>query len=192
MSKGRPPARLTKIEKHDQMVKQLEQLSMAMRLNQMMIQQLGKNNESLRNELSNATSMLNDFQYRLLAVQQLNNLDPKKLQDVADALKIDDFNKECVRKDLNDKAEIVNTIESSEDIVIVTSSTPGAEFDQGILRSRIKVSETNLPELIDLLVGKSVGDKVTATLNGVSHSIEILGVRRLPKVEEPVAPVAPN
>jgi hypothetical protein len=188
MSKGRPPARLTKIEKHDKMVKQLEQLSMAMRLNQMMIQQLGKNNESLRNELSNATSMLNDFQYRLLAVQQLNNLDPKKLQDVADALKIDDFNKECVRKDLNDKAEIVNTIESSEDIVILTSSTPGAEFDQGILRSRIKVSETNLPELIDLLVGKSVGDKVTATLNGVSHSIEILGVRRLPKVEEPVAP----
>jgi hypothetical protein len=184
MSRNRPPARLTKEAKHNQMVQQLEQLTMATRMNQLVIQQMSNVINSLKSEIGYATSMLNDFQYRMLAVQQLANLDANKLQEIADGLKIIDFNTEAAKKDVAEKAEIVDKIESVDDVVIITSSTPGQ--DAGILRSRIKVVEMNQPELADALIGKTIGDKVEAKLNNMTHIIEILGIRRLPKVEEQV------
>jgi len=184
MSKGRRPGRVTKVERFEQLVKQVEAVSMAIRLNQLMVQGLNRRMDELQRDVQSATSMLNDFQYRLLAVQQLSGLDATQLQGVADTMKLTDFERELTRKDAEDKALVVDTVESDEDVVIITSTTPEAKSDMGILRSRIKIADMNQPDLMAQLQGKKVGDKVETTLNNVKHLIEILGIRRLPKVEK--------
>jgi hypothetical protein len=168
----------------DQMNKQVDAASMALRLNQLMVQQLTKQVGEMRQSLATATNMLNDFQYRMLAMQRIANIDAPALQRVTDDLKLADFDQELARKDAEDKAEVVPAVESDDDIVIITSTTPDAGGDHGILRSRIRIAETNHPDLMKAFIGKKVGDKVETELNGMKHVIEILGVRRLPKVEQ--------
>lgn len=184
MSKGRRPGRITKVERFEHLTKQVEALSMATRLNQMMVQGINRRLDELQRDVRSATSMLNDFQYRLLAIQQLSNLDAAQLQGVSDTLKLVDFERELARKDLEENVAIVDTVESDDDIVVITSTTPEAGSDQGILRSRIRISEMNQVDLMAKLQGKKVGDKVETTLNEVKHVVEVLGIRRAPKPEK--------
>jgi len=183
MSKSRKPARVTKVEKWEQLVKQVEALSMAIRLNQMMVQNMGRAFDGVRENTVQNTSVLNDFQYRLLALQQLSGTDSQKLQEIADQLKLADFDNEVIRKDAEEQAIVADIVESDNDVVIITSTTPDVSPSQGILRSRIKIADMNQPELMASLHGKKVGDTVEAKLNETRHVIEILGVRRLPVTE---------
>ena len=185
MSKGRKPARLTKVEKFDSMTKQLETMAMALRLNQMMVQNLNKQMNSMHQDLTTATGLVNDFQYRLLALQQLSGIDTSIMQTMADSLKILDFDKESAKKDLDEEMVEIQQIESDEDTVIISSSTPDVTPDQGILRSRIKIADMNQPQLATSLKDKKLGDEVEANLNNTKHIIRILGIRRTTKVSEP-------
>ena len=195
MSKGRREP--TKGEKFEQLQKTSKELSsntqnlaMALRINQLLMQQMQRTIEVLQEDVRNQQAMLMDYQYRFRALLGLNQTVPEVLQEAADKMRVEDFNAECARQDEKETAEIVSKVETNNDVVILTSRTPGTVPDAGILRSRIKIAEMGQPELEKDILGKAVGDKVVAKLNGVDHEIEILGVRRLPKVEEP--PAAPT
>lgn len=185
MSKnGRIATRPTKADRFEQMAKQVESLTMAVRINQMMAQKMAQQLTSLADGMTVNTGMLNDFQYRTIAMQKLTNISSVQLQELTDELKLIDFESESARKDAQGKFELVSKVESDADTVIITSTTPEEQEDKGILRSRLMISDMGQPELQEKLIGKAVGDKVDAILGGVKHLIEIVGVRREPAVEE--------
>lgn len=156
----------------------LEQLMAVIQLNQVMIQRMSGAMNELSSDVLRLSSITNDLQYRLLAMIDLAGIDKDALQEKADTRKLLEFDAESLNKDNAEGLTIAATVDNTEDTVILTSSTPDELEDKGILRSRIKISEMNQPELEEKLMGRAAGDTVEAQLNGSRHMVTILGVRR--------------
>ena len=56
--------------------------------------------------------------------------------------------------------------------------------DFAIFRSKFPMSECLTPNLRESLLGAKVGDVIDAEIYGVNHKIEVLGLRKVPVVEE--------
>lgn len=158
---------------------EVKNLQMALRINQMMTQQLIQQFQNSGKDVQNAITIINDLQYRTLAILEVQGVDMDKLDEVADRMKLKDYNEMSDRED-NKKGFTPGDVIKPESTVIITSE---AADNKGIFRSKFKLSECGVPELQGLLEGKKVGDKVTTTLNGAEHIVEVVGIR-----EEPVAP----
>lgn len=172
---------------------EVQNLNMAGRVSQTLIQQLLQNNRAMSEDLGRAMGLINELQYKILAVQKTANLDVDEMTKIADDLRLKDFNEASDGEDLKENFTVTDTVEE-DSTVILTSVVEGT--DKGIFRSRIKLADCGVPELIKELLGKQVGTKVTVSLNNVSHIIELLAVRKpqpevipsLPHVEEVALP----
>ena len=158
---------------------------MALQLSQMMVKHLTNQVSALEKDVTNTMGILNDFQYRTLAMLELGNFSKDEINAKADELREIDFNKASDQEDVAKGYEVdAEGIIKEDSIVTITSNTPDEEEDRGIFRSRQVVAGLP-PELSKELVGKSVGDKVDYTIDNVKHVIEILGVRKAPPAPEP-------
>ena len=73
---------------------------------------------------------------------------------------------------------IPGSVVEADSTVVITSTAKDAEGnDRGIFRSRLKLSESGVPALITALTGKPAGTKVTVSLNGIDHEVELLAIR---------------
>src|SRR5206468_3418799 len=72
---------------------------MALRINQMMVQQLMQSNKNLSDDLGRALGLINELQYKVLAVQQVANLDTGALSKIANDLRLKDFNEASDKED---------------------------------------------------------------------------------------------
>lgn len=174
----------TKGEKFDLLKQQVKQLEMALRVNQMLLKQLGGALDKIVSEQKHVEGNVGDVQYRLVATQNILGVDKAALQAEADRLKLDDFQKASDKEDADKGLEALPVVESQEDVVIITSKTPNEKEDRGFLRSKIQIKAMNQPELQAGLLGKKPGEKVSVTLNGVQHDVELLGVRKVPATPE--------
>jgi hypothetical protein len=166
------------IDRVENLEKTVEQLSMSVRVSQMLLKQVLEQLQKHSDGLRSTTGMINDFQYRVLAMQNTLNLDKVKLAAAADELKLADWQSASDRDDIAAGLQSLQKVESATDYVVLTSTTPGVAEDRGIFRSKIQLAESGNKDLIDALVGKSVGEQVTVKLNGDDHLITLLGVRR--------------
>ena len=168
-------------ERLKQLDSKLASLEMASRISQMMTQQLMQNSKFIQEDLGRALGLLNEMQYKILAVQEATGLDLAQLNEIANSKRLKDFNEASDKEDINggftvgDKVEAIST-------VILTSKTD--EADRGIFRSRIELAKSGVPDLINAFAGREVGAKVVVKLNGLDHEVELLGIRN-----PPVAPV---
>jgi hypothetical protein len=165
------------IDRVEALEKEVSNLNMAIRVSQMLLKQALERLDDSEAKNRQNLSMLNDFQYRLLGLQAATNVDISAVAKAADDLKLTDWNKASDAEDEKDNLVVVDSVSSQDNIVILTSTTPNTTPDVGIFRSRTSVSEIGNPELIDTLIGKTVGDKFEFDLNGSKHVIELLGVR---------------
>jgi hypothetical protein len=170
-------------------IKELEtyvsNLTAASRITQAMIQQLLQNNKSMGDDLNKALGMLNELQYKTLAMQKLSALPVDKITEEVEALKLTDFNQASDKEDSQKGYMVVDTVE--DDSVVILTSTTSSAPDRGIFRSKIALSESGVPDLISGLIGKPVGTKLSVKLNGEEHLVELLGIRKPPKAEEPIS-----
>lgn len=164
-----------------EMDKELKNMQLAARLNQMMIQQLLQNMQAMGKDLGKAYGVLNELQYKVLAMQKVGTFDADALNKQADEMRLNDFIEASDEEDKSGNFTIGETVQN-DSTVIITSVAPGD--NAGIFRSRIKLAESGNPTLIEGLMGKPVGTKVKCTLNEVEHEVELLGIRNPP---EPVA-----
>lgn len=166
---------------------ELKNSQMAARIGQMMTQQMMQNMQNMQKDLGAAMNLINELQYKVLAVQKLTNLDVSQLGSIADELRLNDFN---TASDKEDAAEnyTVGTVVDAESVVILTSKTD--EPDKGIFRSKLKLSECGVPDLYRAFEGREVGAKAIVKLNNIDHEVELLAIRQPPKAE-PVAQEAP-
>jgi hypothetical protein len=149
---------------------------MASRVSQMMIQQLMNNVKAMSEDLGNALNQLYELQYKYVALQKYMNLDVSQLTALANEQRLTDFNEASLKADEQDGLEAVDTATADSTVVLTSKSTDEKGNDRGIFRSRIKLSESGVPELIKELTGKKVGDKVNVKLNGNDHEVELLAV----------------
>ncbi len=154
---------------------ELKNQQMASRISQMMVQQLIQNSKSMGEDVSKLFQLANELQYKFLALQEVLGVDTAALNAVTARLRLKDFEEASAKEDLEKGFTAIDTVE--EDSTVILTSTTGAA-DQGIFRSRVKLTDTGSPELIQGLMGKAVGTKCTVKLNNVDHEVELLGVRK--------------
>ena len=167
-------------DKLRQLEVELKNMQMAARISQMMTQQLMQNNQNISQDLGRALGLINELQYKILAIQRASGLDVAALAAAADELRLKDFNEASDKEDADLGLLPIDTVEE-DSTVILTSTTASA--DTGIFRSKIKLADSGVPELVKSLTGQKVGTKVKVQLNGLEHEVELLGVRRPPRTE---------
>jgi len=161
----------------------LQNSEMATRISQMMLKQILEQFQGLRVDVDNSMGILNDFQYRTQAMLELGSFDLDKLNEVAEGLKLTDYMSASDAEDLAKGYELDDGVVTEESILIITSTTNGDE-DKGIFRSKFPFNECQTETLKESLLGKKLGDKFLEEINGDSHEIEIVGLRKLMVVEE--------
>lgn len=163
---------------------ELKNLSMAGRISQMMTQQLMQNLQNISKDLGSAFNLINELQYKLLAVQKITNLDVTQLNAIADELRLKDFNDASDKEDIKENFAVGTVVD--QDSIVVLTSTTGENDDKGIFRSKMKLADSGSPDLIQAFMGREVGAKAVVKLNDVDHVVELLAIRQPPKavVEE--------
>lgn len=186
----RVPPQASKKDQLSELKTELTNLQMAGRISQMMTQQLLQNVKTMSNDLGSALNQVYELQYKLDAVTRNLNLDPKALNDLANEQRLVDFNNASVKEDSKENLEDASSVGPDSTIIISSVAKDEQGNDRGIFRSRLKLSESGVPDLIKELQGKVVGDKVQAKLNGFDHTVELLAIRNPSQVAAAVeAPV---
>ncbi len=179
----RVPPQANKKEAMAEIKTELANLQMAGRISQMMTQQLMQNVKAMSEDLGSALNQLYELQYKYGAVQKLLNLDVVQLNTLANEQRLVDFNEASAKQDVKEMLVATDTVEANSTITITTVAKDEQGNERGIFRSRLKLSECGVPELITELSGKKVGDKVSVKLNGLDHAVELLSVRNPTQVE---------
>jgi uncharacterized coiled-coil protein SlyX len=165
----------------------LQNTQMALQVSQMMIKHLTDQFKATQNDVANTMGMLNDFQYRTLAMLEVGNFSKDAIDAQAEVLKLKDFNDASIKEDiekgyLDDEAGVV----AEDSVIVITSRTPGLEEDQGIFRSKFPMAECLTPALRNKILGLKLNDKVSVELGGTTHEVSILSIKKLKVANESV------
>lgn len=166
----------SKTEQLQSLDKELQNLQMAGRVTQMMVQQMMQNMQNVSQDLGKAFATINELQYKILAMQSVGNFDMKAMQAKAEELRLNDFIEASDAEDKQGNFSMGDKVQDSSTVIITSTTADGA----GIFRSRIKLAECGVPDLIKGLTGQPVGTKVACKLNGADHMVELLGIRNPP------------
>jgi hypothetical protein len=169
---------------------ELKNMSTAARISQMMIQQLLSNMKGMGDDLGAALSQLTELQYKYTALQKHLNLDTAALDKVANEQRLKDFEAGSIAADAKENLQVADVVGADSTITITSTSTNDKGEDGGIFRSRLKLAECGVPDMITALTGKTVGSKTDVKLNGINHVVEILAIRN--PVEAPAEQAAPE
>jgi hypothetical protein len=156
---------------------ELKNLSMGSRISQMMTQQILQSNKAVHEDLSRALNLISELQYKILAIQRVAGLDVEAMNKVANDQRLIDFNEASDRED-TERSFTVGDKVNEQSVIILTSTTE--EKDRGIFRSRLKLTECGVPDLINAFMGREVGAKALVSLNGLDHEVELLAIRQPP------------
>ena len=184
MKKGfRVPPQNSKKQQIRDVETEVKNVEMASRLSQMMIQQLMQNMKSMSQDLGNALNQLYELQYKYTALQKHLNLPTEALNELANQQRLVDFNDAAAKQDTKDALIEATEVGADSTVTLTSEAKDETGADAGIFRSRIKLSESGVPDLITGLTGKKVGDKVAVNLNGLEHTVELLSIRNPTEVQ---------
>jgi len=183
MSKGKGTPTPSRGQRFEALEKSVKNLETSVRIMQMMQQQMGNSVMPMQQDLQSAMTQMQTIQYTLLAMQDVLQLDKEKLDERYQTLRLADYNELSDKEDAENNYTVKDTVDSDEDIVILSSTTPDQDKDEGIFRTKMLVKELG-PDLSQSLVGKKVGDTIDHTMNDVRHVLEVMGVRQIPEVKE--------
>lgn len=158
------------------MEKQVEQLTMATRIFQQLMQQTGQNVSAMQKDVSELANRQRELQYRFLAYQELASVSAEDINKKAEELQIKDF-EDFSAKDDEEKGLTVADEIVEDSIIIFTTE---AEDNKGYLRSKQSLSDLAFPQMREDLLGKKVGDSIEVDVNGVNHKLTVLGIRSKP------------
>lgn len=163
----------------------LQNTQMALQVSQMMIKHITDQFKAVQNDVTNTMGMLNDFQYRTLAMLEVGNFNREDIEQKAEALKLVDFDNASAKEDtqkgyVQDEAGVVG----ENSVITITSHTPDLAEDQGIFRSKFPMSECLSPSLREKILGLRLNDTVEVDIGGIKHNITILSIKKTQIAEE--------
>lgn len=177
MNGFRTPPKQSRKEEAKAFQVELENVNKAVQLTQMLLRQLMQAQQEMQKDLARSFSVINELQYKVQAAQKLANLDSAKLNEICDQLRLADFEEAAAKQDEKEQLEVADVVSETSVMVLTSLLEDGTT---GIFRSRISLHETGNPKLMQDLLGKKVGDKVEAVLNGTKHIVEILSIKNPP------------
>lgn len=181
MSKGRMPAP-SRGERFKALEQQVKNLETSVRIMQMMQQQMGQSLMPLQQDMASFAAQFQTIQYTILAFQELLGIDISKLNEIYQRLRLTDYMEASDKEDLEKNYKHKDMVDTDQDVVILTSTTPDEVKDKGIFRSKMVVAELG-PDLSVALVGKKIGDTVDYNIGDVRHVLKILAVKEVQKIE---------
>lgn len=166
----------------------LQNTQMALQVSQMMIKHMTDQFKAVQNDLTNTMGMLNDFQYRTLAMLEVGNFNRDDIEQKAEALKLVDFDKASAKEDeqkgyVHDEDGVV----TENSVITITSHTPDLAEDQGIFRSKFPMSECLTPALRGKILGAKLNETVDVEIGGIKHNLTILSIKKPHVAEENLA-----
>jgi hypothetical protein len=170
---------MTAGERQQSVEKRTEQLEFAIRMSQMLLQQIGNSVQGMQRDISELASMQRDLQYRTVALQSLSGSSLDEVNALAEQLQIKDFNEASDKEDEELDYSAADVI-SENSIIVITSK---ADQGRDILRSKLVLSEIAFPKLREDLLGKKANDVIEADLNGTHHTVTVLSIRNKPAEE---------
>jgi len=163
----------------------LQNTQMALQVSQTMIKHILDQFKVTQGDLSSTMGMLNDFQYRTLAMLEVGNFDRNAIDKKAEQLKLVDFDNASAKEDTIKGYVIDNEgLVTENSVTTITSHTPELAEDQGIFRSKFPMSECLNPVLRQKLLGLRINDTVEADFNGAKHNITVLSIKKQLVTEE--------
>lgn len=165
----------------------LQNTQMALQVSQMMMKHITDQFKAVQTDLTNTMGMLNDFQYRTLAMLEVGKFNRDDIEQKAEELKLKDFDNASAKEDAsNGYVDDLNGVVNENSIITITSNTPDLAEDQGIFRSKFPMSECFTPALREKLLGLKLNDSVDTDVAGVRHKITILSIKKTNAVQENV------
>lgn len=161
-------------------------VQMATQLSQTLMKQLMENMKNLASDVETTHSQLFNLQYKVLAMQKALNLDPAALDLIVEGQRLIDFNEAAIKADAKDDLVVADLVGQDSTITMTSIATDASGKDVGIARSRMKLSETGVPDLINGFMNQPVGTKIYVTLNNVIHEIELLAIRNPVETLKPI------
>jgi uncharacterized coiled-coil protein SlyX len=163
----------------------LQNTQMALQVSQMMIKHLTDQFKATQNDVASTMGMLNDFQYRTLAMLEVGNFNKDAIDAQAEIFKLKDFNDASIKEDA-DKGYLEDTtgVVAEDSVIVITSRTPSLAEDQGIFRSKFPMSECLTPALRQKLLGLKLNETTSIELGGVVHEVTILSIKKIKVADE--------
>src|ERR1700688_3562956 len=109
-------------ERLSSLEKKLANLEMASRISQMMTQQMMTNMRNMQQDIGRALGLLNETQYKLLAMQSVSGLDVSAMNQVCNTLRLTDFNEASDKEDAQGNFLPGDVVEK-DSTIILTSTT---------------------------------------------------------------------
>jgi hypothetical protein len=173
----------------------LQNMQQMFNIQKMITQQFAQNLSKIDRDVNNAMGVINDLQYRTLAMLEVfaeaTGKSADDIEAAAEKLKLKDYNEASDKEDA-EKGYEPDSIVKEDSVVILTSSCE-SDPNKSIFRTKFKLDEETLnDELKGKLLGLKVGEKVNAKLPDESeHEIEVVGIRKQPvQPEQTAAPAA--
>lgn len=164
----------------------VQNLQMAVRVMQMGMQQMGQSFQRMDADIGNSMGVLNDIQYRTLAMVESGKFDKSELDKAAETLKLEDYTKASDKEDKDKKYTVADVV--AEDSVVILTSKCKEDETKSVFRTKFKLDESGNPEAQEKLKGLKAGEKVELKIGGLTHIVEVLGIRTVPApVEQPKA-----
>jgi hypothetical protein len=151
-------------------------LQTATQVNQLMLKQVLQNEQRLGDDVAQLMRLVQELQYRVLAIQRVASFDLDKLTAVVDELRLKDFDEYSSKEDKDNSLEVVDGPLAPGDVFIATSKA--AQPDKSVFRLRVSTNDLRVKDLADALMGKTLGETVKVVYDGVEHEFTLLGVRR--------------
>ena len=157
-------------------------LQMASRVMQMGMQQMGNSFQRIDADISNSMGVLNDLQYRTLAMIETGTFDKDALDKAAEVLKLTDYEKASDKEDETKGYTETDIVE--EDSVVTLTSVCKDDESKSVFRTKFKLDDSGNPEAQEKLKGLGVGDKADLNIGGLKHEVEVLAIRTAPPAPE--------
>jgi hypothetical protein len=168
--------KLTKmVDRVEALEKTLENFAMVQQVTNAVIKRLLSDSERYDKELTTSLNMLNEIQYRTLAMIDVAGLSNDKLNESAEALRVKDF-EDMSKKDDEDNSLIDSDVVTDESVVTITSTAVDAS--KSIFRSKFFVEGIKGNELHEKVMGAKLGDEIKVNIDGVEHTVKILAVKK--------------
>jgi HAMP domain-containing protein len=163
--------------------KQVENMTMALRVSQALLQQILPQVQSTKDEIASLSGALSDLRYynkALLNHFKIDSSDEHVIVSMVDVLKAQDWQQASDKDDVDSNLAVIETLSSKEDVAMFSTKLVTDPF-KGIFRSKIALSELQDESLINSFLGKTVGEVFNVKFNNVEHVVTLLGARSLPK-----------
>jgi FKBP-type peptidyl-prolyl cis-trans isomerase (trigger factor) len=150
----------------------------------MMMKHVSNQLQGIDADLKNSFGMLNDFQYRTLAMIELANYSSDELESKAEEIKLKHFNKASDDEDKQKKYVLDNDSEVNENSIVTITSSCKDNEELSIFRSKFPMSECLTPNIREKLLGLKRGEEVEVDIYGNTHVVQLLSIRKALEVKE--------